>query len=537
MKTVFILILILVASCNSSPSKNDETLFFDNDVNDEETSDSDNEAGTDANAPACLNEWEKTEIVEDVNELFDFNVKVETGKWKWDKKDGYDELIFNSNPVLLAGVMNDGSLVLGDNFETEEGYSFVSVLNPDGTFKRYVLEIEKGSEVFYGQGELNEYIEPFDFWFGLSFDEKKQEILVSAAIKSKIKASDSGDEHFVRPFIIKIDAQGDLTYIAWKSKGNSVCNSLIQIDDKIIAGCVHWSSDLEIYAATKMINAEINVVHEGHVYRNLKQSDFYAQTFPFSVSNEDGKVYIRYDEIFSESYEEGFIYAIDELDLCVESISPSNFYDEDVFSLSEYKEDTFSPHDFIKKGEYSITVGRRSRWEHDYEESRHWMNHYPAIYFNHPNKDRVYTFGIKDPHFEMEGKNYIHANYMANMYPKKGSDMLFVSTISTFDMEDKGRDWITPELLEKTKWPFQPSIMGIDPEKGDVYIKHFFVDDVTGNSGTVYSFGDYLYLIVLYVAQTESGDVFENILYRFPESWLINEESKAKETRLWVESY
>ncbi|HSW59177.1 MAG TPA: hypothetical protein VLJ60_00145, partial [bacterium] len=160
---------------------------------------------------------------------------------------------------------------------------------------------------------------------------------------------------------------------------------------------------------------------------------------------------------------------------------------------------------------------------------------YSTLYFDHPDKDMIFTFGIKYPSFEMGGESYAHGNYLTNMYPKKDSNIVFLSLATTFDMEDEGREWITPELLEKTNWPFQPSIIAIDTETKEAYIKHFFIDEVTGNHGAVFSFGDSLYLLVLYVTQTEPEYVFKRILYRFPESWLINEESKAKETRMWIE--
>ncbi|GEM_PF-2337137 len=533
MKTVFILIVIFIASCSGSPSKNDEDILVDNDtnINDEEASDEDIE-----HTPACINEWEKTEIVEDVSELFDFDVKVETGKWKWEKKDRHEELVYGADPSMPLGVMNDGSLVLGESFETENGHSIVSILNPDGTFKRYVLEIEKGNEINYGQGELSANgFEPFNFWPGYSFDEERQEILIPVTIRSKIKIPGSEDEYFGRPFLIKIDAQGNLSYIAWKNNGNSVCNHLVQTDDKIIMMCLHWSSDLDIYVATGKINAEINLIYKGNVYRKLMQSDSYASMGPF-LSYENGKVYAHYREEYSNSYDPGFVYNVDELDMCVKSNRPDDFFDKLAFEGSPYEgDDMIYPSAFLKKGEYSIIGGMRQRWEHDYDKNHNWLAHYSTLYFDHPEKDTIFTFGMRYPYFEMGGEGYLHTNYFVNMCPKKDSNIVFLSLATTFDMEDKGREWITPELLEKTNWPFQPSIIAIDMETKEAYIKHFFIDEVTGNHGGVFYFGDYLYLLVLYVTQTEPEYVFKRILYRFPESWLINEESKAKDTRMWIE--
>jgi len=532
MKIIFIMIALFFVSCNGSPSKNDEDIPVDNDavINDEEISDTDIE-----HIPACLNEWEKTEIIEDVSELFDFDVKVETGKWKWEKKDGHEELVYDGNPGFPLGVMNDGSLVLSESFETENGYSIASILNPDGTFKRFVLEFEKGNKITYGQGELNANgFTPFNFWPGYSFDEERQEILIPVTIRSKIKIPGSDDEYFGRPFMIKIDAQGNLSYIAWKNNGNSVCNHLIQTDDKIIMMCMHWSSDLDIYVATGKINAEINVIYNGHVYRKLMQSDSYASMSAF-LSYENGKVYVMYGENYSD--DPGFIYNVDELDMCVRSNRPDDFFDKAAFEGSPYEgDDIIHPSTFLKKGEYSIIGGTRFRWEHDYDENTHWLANYSTLYFDHPDKDTIFTFGIRYPGFEIGGENYIHTNYFIDMVPKKESNIFFLSLITTFDMEDKGREWITPELLEKTNWPFQPSIIAIDMDTKEAYIKHFFIDEVTGNHGAVFSFGDHLYLLVLYVTQTEPEYVFKRTLYRFPESWLINEESKAKDTRMWIEN-
>ena len=437
---------------------------------------------------------------------------------------------------MPLGIMNDGSLVLGESFETENGYSIVSILNPDGTFKRYIVEFEKGKEIIYGQGELDK-LEPFDFWPSYHFDEKRQEIFIPVTIRSKMKIPGSEEEYFGRPFLIKIDTEGNLSYITWKNNGNSVCNDLIQTDDKIIMMCVHWSSDIDIYIATGRINAEINVIYNGHVYRKLMQSDHYASG-PF-LSYEKGKVYAYYREDFSDSDDDsGFIYNVDELDMCVETNRPEDFFDKLAFEGFPYEgDDMIYPAAFLKKGEYSITGGMRSRWEHDYDENAHWRANYSTLYFDHPDKDTIFTFGIRHPFFEMGGEDYVHANYLTNMFPKKDSNIFFLSLITTFDMEDEGREWMTPELLEKTKWPFQPSMIAIDMDTKEAYIKHFFIDEVTGNHGSVYSFGDHLYFHVLYVTQTEPEYVFKMVLYRFPESWLINEESKAKDTRMWIEEF
>ncbi|HSW60721.1 MAG TPA: hypothetical protein VLJ60_07960, partial [bacterium] len=364
-KTILIALMFFISSCEKEKLVRDDEFVSDHDIieNDEEISDTDIE-----HIPACLNEWEKTEIVEDVSELFDFDVKVETGKWKWEKKDGHEELVYDADPSMPLGVMNDGSLVLGESFETENGYSMVSILNPDGTFKRYIIEIEKGNEITYGQGELNGHgLTPFNFWPGYSFDEKRDEILIPVTIRSKIKIPGSEDEYFGRPFLIKIDAEGNLSYISWKNNGNSVCNHLVQTDDKIIMMCLHWSSDLDIYVATGKINAEINLIYNGNVYRKLMQSDSYASMGPF-LSYENGKVYVYYKEEYSNSYDPGFIYNVDELDMCVESNRPDDFFDKLAFEGSPYEgDDMIYPSAFLKKGEYSIIGGKRLRWEHDYD--------------------------------------------------------------------------------------------------------------------------------------------------------------------------
>jgi hypothetical protein len=63
------------------------------------------------------------------------------------------------------------------------------------------------------------------------------------------------------------------------------------------------------------------------------------------------------------------------------------------------------------------------------------------------------------------------------------------------------------------------------------------VDVFSFNSGMIYGIGDNLYILLTFMKIVDDEYFFERKLFRFKDSWLINEESKAKDTRLWIEEF
>ncbi len=167
-RIVLIFLMFFLFSCDKEKLVRDDEAVSDDDAieNDEDVSDDDQ-------IFACADEWEKTELIEDVSMMFDFDIKVETGKWNWEKKEEFDELVFEGDPSRVLGVLNDGSLILSDYYNTLEGYSILAVLHPDGTTKRYILEIDKGKKITFGIGTIDTF-KPFVFWPGYYFDKDRQ---------------------------------------------------------------------------------------------------------------------------------------------------------------------------------------------------------------------------------------------------------------------------------------------------------------------------------------------------------------------------
>ncbi len=515
-----IFLMFFLFSCEKEKLvRDDEALNDDVIENDENMSDDDQ-------IFACADEWEKTELIEDVSTMFDFDIKVETGKWNWEKKEEFDELVFEGDPSRVLGVLNDGSLILSDYYNTLEGYSILAVLHPDGTTKRYILEIDKGKKITFGIGTIDAY-KPFVFWPGYYFDKDRQEILISVTMMTKLESPYS-DEYSARPFVIKIDSTGGLSYISWENDGTSICSDLTQTDDKIVLFCSHWIPDPEIYMKEGMINAEINVINGNTVYRKMMKSEYIALTKNIAGSK-NGEIYSFYEESTfneTETTDAGFIYSFDEKDLCLKTEGPENYFDELAFDGSPYEGyNMMYPFSFLKKGEYSIVGGVRTKLEHlDYEQIQSFN---PSLYVDHSDNDTIFSFGIKDPRFEVGEVSGNHPVAEPAIFSKENSNLLFVSLISTFDMEDEGQDWLTPELLEKTDFLYRPSIAAVDIEKKEVYIRNFFMGDLVGFFGEAFSFEEYIYFVVNY------GQ--ERTLYRMPETWLINENARAKESRFFIE--
>lgn len=112
-RIVLIFLMFFLFSCEKEKlERDDEALNDDAIENDENMSDDDQ-------ISACADEWEKTELIEDVSMMFDFDIKVETGKWNWEKKEEFDELVFEGGPSRVLGVLNDGSLILSDYYNTK----------------------------------------------------------------------------------------------------------------------------------------------------------------------------------------------------------------------------------------------------------------------------------------------------------------------------------------------------------------------------------------------------------------------------------
>ncbi|MGI6394756.1 MAG: RCC1 domain-containing protein [bacterium] len=523
-RIVLVLLMIFPLSCEKRKFVSDDEI----DTGDINETNGDNDIVDDEHTPVCLNEWEQTELIEDVNEFFDFNIAVETGKWNWEKKEEMDELVLDGNHGNIIGVMNDGSLVLKDLNNTMEGYSILVLLHPDGTTTRYILEIDKNKKIAFGNGEID-LIEPFAVCPGYYFDKKEQEILISVTIMTKLK-SPFHDEYAARPFIIKIDASGGLSFIAWVNDGTSICPSLLQTDEKIVLFCSHWIPESEIYNEEGKVNAEINIIEGNHIYRKMIKSKYIALAGYSNTGNNNGEIYSFYEEntfTETEAKDIGFIYSFNEKDLCLKIKSPDNFFNELAFDGSPFKGDNrIYPSSFIKKGEYSIVGGVREKLEHfDYDQ---FPSANPSVYVAHPEKDTIFSFGIKDLRFDIDGVLGVYPVAHPFIFNEPGSNYLFLSLLSFFDMEDEGKDWITAEKLNVIDFLFRPSIVALDMEKNEVYIKNFFLGDLVGFYGEVSVFDNFIYFLTYYGTKAT--------LYRIPKSWLINESSKAKESRFFIEN-
>ena len=392
-KTVFI-IFIFVLSCSTSPVSPSDAEEHD-DIDDSDVAEVTPDVDKD-HVPACVKAWEKAKIIEDVTELFDFEVKTKSGKWNWERKDDREELIFEGNVVTVIGVMKDGSLIVGENYEMEEGYSLLALFHPDGTYTRYLLEFDRSKKFAFGMGEMSQG-SLFNYWSGYRFDEKNEEILISVSIGSKVKVPLS-EEYFLRPFVITIDSAGNLSYKTWNYKGNSVCTDLFQTDYGIILKCMNWSPDPEIYSVSGKVNAEIVAIYKENVLRKVFPSEFVASVAPFA-GYDSGKVYsYYYQDSFSADVVPGFIYSVDEKDLCIEESRPKDFFDPLSFGGDPYVGDDYIwSSGFLKKEDCSFIWGtRRTR-----EESELWSADYSSIYCSHPEKDTLFSFGIKNPFFEV----------------------------------------------------------------------------------------------------------------------------------------
>ncbi|HPG35573.1 MAG TPA: hypothetical protein PLG63_04485, partial [bacterium] len=139
---IIFLMSFLIFSCDKEKTVNDgdETLQ-DGDV--VETQDDDE---TGIAEPKCADNWEKTDRIDDVSSLFDFQIEKRNDVWDWESNGEYEKLDYSGsiNPVYIT---DDGTMLLNEFTELEDGYAFMSKLKNDKTVEKFVVKFEKGETI------------------------------------------------------------------------------------------------------------------------------------------------------------------------------------------------------------------------------------------------------------------------------------------------------------------------------------------------------------------------------------------------------
>lgn len=134
------------------------------------------------------------------------------------------------------------------------------------------------------------------------------------------------------------------------------------------------------------------------------------------------------------------------------------------------------------------------------------------------------------------GQNYIATQY-STVDSYFNDEGIFTVSHSTFDSEDLKRIWGGMEDEDNDKeiqWYYDPSISYID-ESQNVYVRQLLTKENQEKSSRITVKNEYIYISG--VAISEDGKSNRLYIHKIPKSWMINEEAKAKETRMWIEEF
>ncbi|MGI6394768.1 MAG: RCC1 domain-containing protein [bacterium] len=513
-KVPIVLLVMLIFSCNSSKeSENTENA----DMPDSDIIENGND--TDGVVPACGDEWEQTELIEDVSTMFDFEIVTKEGTWKFEKDGDYEKLVVDRN-FSPFHISEDGTIFAdgyGGTNEIDGGVSFLQMLKPDGTLIEYVAEFEKDKdkELSIGMTKIDVHLAAM-----ASYDEVTENIYVTMNMRSKIKNEITG-EYLIKPFVAVIDKSGEISHNSWKFDANSICSAPQLEDGKIFISCINWIGVEELYIQSGRSNAEIIVIDGKTVYRKTFFTELEDFTVSFSSDNE--KNYSCYREFGNYGLT---IYEIGKENLCFEKKDYAEYFLTDYFDI-KHKPVVDS---FIKNSEYlAITVFYQEWISGD---SMTWTSNKSGLYLSYENKEFLVSF-MNDEIPKRHGEQVVYKEVFPGTTISDGK-LIYLTGFSTFDMEDKGRDWITEEILAVSAQPQQPFIAVVNTETMEVHVRQFFTKFNENMPGLIYVKGEYIYYENHGFVTGIRGEMVRT-LYRVPKSWLINEDAVAKDTRVWVE--
>ncbi|HSW59626.1 MAG TPA: hypothetical protein VLJ60_02440 [bacterium] len=494
---IVFLISFLVFSCNGSKTLNDE----ENIISDSDTAEIQDDDGEKVVEPKCIGEWEKIEWIEDVDTLFDFKIEKRNDVWEWESNGEYEKLDY-SGSVSPVHIFDDGMMLLNEFTELEDGYAFMSKFKNDKTVEKFVVKFKKGETIKVSGQNFGTHL-----FSSVIYDESVDVMTALLGLRSK-----NGK---VSPLVVKINSKGDQSYFSWETEDSSYCSLIDSKGKMIFAVCRSWEDGetdekIEVYALS-----------EETVYKKTLVSGNHAFLSNLFVS--DGKVYIDYhaevgDEIVGEIVDEMQI--IDK-DLCSEVKVESDFFLTDYFRIKEQMLMT----DFINvSGDYSFLSGTVS--ENMRDGDLHYSVGLDFSYLNY--YDREIFIAVGDRTAPEEGESSFYSFVQTG--PAIIIDgKIFKTGSATFDIEGKGRSWVENEGTEVEETGFKAYLEYIDPDTLEVYVRHFIFEGMDERPGQIIVKGDDLfYKPVQAVVNSElSGGT---ALFKIPKTWLINEDSKVKDS-------
>ncbi|HOG44189.1 MAG TPA: hypothetical protein PK560_08920 [bacterium] len=495
---IIFLMSFLIFSCDKEKTVNDgdETLQ-DGDV--VETQDDDE---TGIAEPKCADNWEKTDRIDDVSSLFDFQIEKRNDVWDWESNGEYEKLDYSGsiNPVYIT---DDGTMLLNEFTELEDGYAFMSKLKNDKTVEKFVVKFEKGETI-----SVNGQNSGMHMFSNVIYDGSSNVATAIISMRSK--------KGLVKPFIVRISSEGDMSYFSWEVTDNSYCGLVDNGEKMIFAICSNWKDgemgqSIDVYGLS-----------EDSIYKKRIVSGDYAYLSNFFVNG--GDLHIDYFALTGETEETDEMVIIDK-DLCSEVKVDTDFFLTDYFRIKKNLLTT----DFISvSSNFSFLEGVVS--ESMREGELHYSVGLDFSYFNYYDREIFISLGDRTAPQEDESMFY---SFVQTGPVSIVDGKVFKTGSATYDMEGKGRSWVNSEETQQEESGFRAYLEYIDPDTLEVYVRHFILEGMDQHPGQIMVKGDDLFYKPLQ-AVVKSELIGGTALFKIPKTWLINKDNKAKDDVLKI---
>lgn len=501
----YICLIAVFVSCNGESQSLNEG---EPDADADNISDSDNETA----APACADEWEKTELIQNADELFDFKISEMDTEISWIKGENYDSFYFDASEEskifdLIVG--DEGEIfLLGDFYEVNEIY-FLKVIENEEV-KNYAF-ITDEADFAYQIWERN-YIVP-----DMEFNKETNSLDILAVMNSK-EEEILDSEKKAKSFVISYGSDSSFSFKTWFFESNNICNNI-----KIVEGGVHlscsYSVDFRDWGIPSTYYASMQIIDKNSVYRKkiIKEKNAWSQ----SISLIDSEIYHYYVNV--------------PVDMASRFLlkGPTYNYGHD-FCLSEFNEwdklkvKNFTPYGIEKVNNDISFYGDIEAIKS--EEGVQEKSLFTGLF--RKNDSELTVLGSKDFSSGYGEKTISNLNLYSGAFLI--DEGLFIISGSTYDSENKGRTWggMTDEKFEPDpSWYDDPSISYINNNK-DIFIRQMITPENQESYLFIFVKGNFVYVAGKGVSENLDTKVF---VHRVPLKWLTSEEAKADVSRYWVE--
>ncbi len=495
MKVVLVIFfVILFFSCNDP----DDQVNEDNDPVDSDAAENNNDSDSTALKPVCAEEWNKIEHTGGaVQEQFDFKVVKETGSWSWNKKGDFNIISYDGD-IYPVHISDDGTIIADELTEVEEGYAFLAIFKKSGTFDRYVIKFSKGETIKTGSNDLKRHVVANSY-----YDEKNENIITVVSMRS--------GNGTVKPFLVKIDKDGRISYTFWKSDSNSYCSISGSSSDSMFLLCESWKNGsepdkVEIYSLTgsdiyrKTIVSGINIT----IWNRFSKNDSFYVDY-----------YVEYNDMTHDE-----IFAVDK-DLCTEVKVDSDYFLTDYFKLKKQLHTS----NFNLSEKFSFFSGVTN--EYIYCGDSICSANDDFSYFNYGDSEMVVMVGPKKGDLDTDS---IFFNFTSPGFDTIVEGSVYKSGSSTFDLEGKNRIWLENEGTGDEEISQKAYLEYIDPLKKEVFVRHFIYEEQDSYPGLITVKGDNIY----FKPYAPVSGKKRTDLFKIPRNWLVSDEFKAKESVLQI---